>query len=176
MRFACKCRSASSSVVPTGTVMRSFLVMTAPTRRSNRFSKRRSRLVRMPTSPVSLVTGTPEMREPRHQLECVADSCVGRDGDRSTIIPDSLRLTRSTSSAWRSTLMLRWMTPIPPCLASDTARRDSVTVSMAALTIGTVSEMPRVRRGSCPPPWARSRCRPEGGERRRTSALGRAVP
>ena len=54
----------------------------------------------------------------------------------STIMPLSLRFTRSTSSACRSMGMLRWMIPMPPCCASAMARCDSVTVSIAALTMG----------------------------------------
>ncbi len=57
---------AWSSVVPTGTVMSRSLVITSDTGRSVLVSKRRSRLVRMPTSRPSLlppsVMGTPEMR------------------------------------------------------------------------------------------------------------------
>ena len=55
----------------------------------------------------------------------------------STIMPLSLRLTRSTSSACRSMDMLRWMIPMPPCCDRAIARWDSVTVSIAALTMGT---------------------------------------
>ena len=51
-------------------------------------------------------------------------------------MPLSLRLTRSTSSACFAIGMLRWMNPKPPCRARAIARRDSVTVSMAALTTG----------------------------------------
>ena len=38
------------------------------------------------------------------------------------------------------------MTPRPPCCAIAMARRDSVTVSIAALTSGTFSRMRRVSR------------------------------
>ena len=62
----CRISRASSSVVPTGTVIRLSLVITSATGRSMLVSKRRSRLVRMPTSRPSLlpssVIGTPEMR------------------------------------------------------------------------------------------------------------------
>ena len=62
----CRISRASSSVVPTGTVMRLCFVITSATGRSMLVSKRRSRLVRMPTSRPSLlpssVIGTPEMR------------------------------------------------------------------------------------------------------------------
>ena len=61
MRCWCRICSASSSVVPTGTVMRLVLVITSPTGISVRVSKRRSRLVRIPTSFLPCVTGTPEI-------------------------------------------------------------------------------------------------------------------
>src|SRR5579884_3722801 len=51
--------SASSSVVPTGTVIRFARVIRSSTRKSVRLSKRRSRLVRIPTSLPFSVTGTP---------------------------------------------------------------------------------------------------------------------
>src|SRR4029450_6400311 len=53
---------ACSTVVPPGTVMRSSLVMSSETARWVRVSKRRSRLVRMPTRRGPTVTGTPLMR------------------------------------------------------------------------------------------------------------------
>ena len=59
-------------------------------------------------------------------------------------MPLSLRFTRSTSSACRSIVMLRWMMPMPPCCASAIARCDSVTVSIAALRIGMFSLILRV--------------------------------
>ncbi len=64
--WRCRIARASSRVVPTGTVIRSSLVITSSTACWVLVSKRRSRLVRMPTSRPSLlpssVTGTPEMR------------------------------------------------------------------------------------------------------------------
>ena len=51
-----------------------------------------------------------------------------------TIIPLSERLTRSTSAACSSIDRFLWMTPRPPCCAIAMARRDSVTVSIAALS------------------------------------------
>ena len=63
----------------------------------------------------------------------------------STIMPLSERFTRSTSSAWRSMVMLRWMKPMPPWRAMAMARRASVTVSMAAATMGMLSEILRER-------------------------------
>jgi uncharacterized protein (DUF302 family) len=52
----------SSSVVPTGTVMRRSFVITVEIFSSNLFSNLRSRLVRMPTNFPSFVMGTPEIR------------------------------------------------------------------------------------------------------------------
>ncbi len=62
------------------------------------------------------------------------------------IIPLSLRLTRSTSAAWRSTVMFLWITPIPPARAMAIAISASVTVSIAADTRGIWSGMARVKR------------------------------
>ena len=67
----------------------------------------------------------------------------GRMVTGSTIIPDSDRFTLSTSSAWTSIGRFLCTTPRPPCWASAMARRASVTVSMAAATIGTLRRMPR---------------------------------
>ena len=71
--------------------------------------------------------------------------CSGEMVTGSTIMPLSERFTRSTSSAWRSMVMLRCTKPRPPCRAMAMARRDSVTVSMAAETMGMFSEILRVR-------------------------------
>ena len=74
-------------------------------------------------------------------MRWVGESVIGL-----TIIPLSDRLTRSTSDACSSIDRFLWMTPMPPCCAIAMARRDSVTVSMAALTSGTFSRMLRVSR------------------------------
>ena len=49
-------------------------------------------------------------------------------------MPLSERFTRSTSDACSSIDRFLWMTPRPPCCAIAMASRDSVTVSIAALT------------------------------------------
>ena len=54
----------------------------------------------------------------------------------NTIIPDSDFFTWSTSMAWLSILMFRWMKPIPPSRAMVMAVCASVTVSIGALTMG----------------------------------------
>src|SRR5262249_51881088 len=61
-------------------------------------------------------------------------------------MPDSERFTLSTSAACASMGMFRWMKPIPPSWASAMARGASVTVSMAAETMGTLRAIRRVRR------------------------------
>jgi hypothetical protein len=63
-----------------------------------------------------------------------------------TIMPLSDRFTRSTSVACSSIDRFLWMTPMPPCCAIAIASIDSVTVSIAALTSGTLSVMLRVKR------------------------------
>ena len=71
--------------------------------------------------------------------------CSGRQVTGSTIIPDSERLTLSTSAAWASIERFLWMTPRPPCWAMAIASRDSVTVSIAAEMIGMFRAISAVR-------------------------------
>src|SRR5688572_20063695 len=141
---------ASSSVVPTGTVKSGLRVITSPIGRLRLFSKRRSRLVRMPTSRPSLlpssVIGTPEMRYCCIRSRASARVLVAASVIGLTIIPLSERLTRSTSAACSSIDRFLWITPRPPICAMAIARPDSVTVSIAALRIGTLSRMRRVSR------------------------------
>ncbi len=124
--------------------------MTSPMRRLTLDSKRRSRLVRIPTRRPSLlpssVMGTPEMRyccirSSASNIRLVAASVIG-----FTIMPLSERLTRSTSLACSSMERFLWMTPMPPCCAIAMASPDSVTVSIAALSSGTLRRMFRVSR------------------------------
>src|ERR1051325_6250531 len=74
-------------------------------------------------------------------MRFVGESVIGL-----TIIPLSDRLTRSTSDACSSIERFLWMTPRPPCGAIAIASRDSVTVSIAALTSGTARRIRRVSR------------------------------
>ena len=62
----------------------------------------------------------------------------------STIIPLWERLTILTISTCFSIVMLRWRIPIPPSRARAMARLASVTVSIAALTMGMLRGMLRV--------------------------------
>src|SRR5713226_10197258 len=136
MRCFCRMRSASSSVVPTATVTRFSFVITEPTSCAWFFSNRRSRLVRIPVSREPRVTGRPEIL----YLFMISSACrsvmSGEIVTGSTIMPLSERFTRSTSSPCRSMGMLRCIIPMPPCRAMAMARRDSVTVSMAAEASG----------------------------------------
>ncbi len=54
----------------------------------------------------------------------------------SVTMADSYFLTRVTSAACRSTDMFLWMNPMPPSAAMAMAMYASVTVSMAAETMG----------------------------------------
>ena len=136
--------------MPTGTVTRFSFVMMSLIGRSGRFSNRRSRLVRMPTSVPSLlpssVIGTPLIRNcfissSASEMWWRGDSVIGL-----TIMPLSDRFTRSISPAWSSMLRFLWTTPMPPCWAIAMAKPLSVTVSIAAERIGTFRRMLRVSR------------------------------
>ena len=104
----------------------------------------------MPTSRPSLlpssVIGTPEIRyffinSSASKIRLLGERVIGL-----TIMPLSDRFTRSTSDACSSTVRFLWMMPMPPCWAIAIASRDSVTVSMAALSRGTLTLMFRVTR------------------------------
>ena len=68
--------------MPGRPVTRFSLVITSETVRSRRFSKRRSRLVRMPTSLPSLGDRQPGDVVALHDLQGVGDLLLGADGDR----------------------------------------------------------------------------------------------
>ena len=90
--------------------------------------------------------GTPEMRYLDIRSSAEPTRSSGPSVTGSTIIPDSERLTLSTSVTWSSMDRLRWITPMPPSRAMAMARRASVTVSMAADMSGMASAMSLVRR------------------------------
>ncbi len=115
--------------------------MASRTGMSQRVSKRRSRLVRMPTSRWPSTTGTPLMRNFDMRASASRMGASGSMVMGSVIMPDSLRFTLSTSSAWRSGLRFLWTMPMPPNWARAMAMRLSVTVSMAAETRGIRREM-----------------------------------
>ncbi len=96
----------------------------------------------MPTSfPLLLVIGTPEIRYFSIISSASESSGSGRMVIGSTIIPDSLFLTLSTSEACSAMVRFLWMMPIPPSRAMQMAVRASVTVSMAADSSGMLRRM-----------------------------------
>src|SRR5260221_524518 len=64
---------------------------------------------------------------------------LGSSVTGSRMTPFAERLTLSTSRTCASTVRLRWMTPMPPSRARETASFSSVTVSMAAEESGIIS-------------------------------------
>mmetsp|Transcript_98536 Transcript_98536/g.261862 ORF Transcript_98536/g.261862 Transcript_98536/m.261862 type:complete len:298 (-) Transcript_98536:224-1117(-) len=93
-----------------------------------------------PTVPSS-VTGKPV--KPHFLLRTSSSDIiiVGLMHIGSVRKPFLKRLTFMTSSAWSSTGMLVWITPIPPCSAMPMAILDSVTVSIGLETTGVRSLM-----------------------------------
>src|SRR5690349_503790 len=92
----------------------------------------------------------------------------------STIIPDSERLTLSTSATCAAIERLRWTTPIPPSRASAIARRASVTVSIAAETMGIARLMDGVNRARVETSFGRT-C-DSAGTRRTSSNVSPSRP
>ena len=103
-------------------------------------SKRKSRLVKIPTNLFPLSTiGIPPIlfsfiKTKASPMVAFTSKVIG-----STIIPLSLRFTLRTCSAWRSILMFLCKIPMPPSRAKAIAKLASVTVSIAADKIGTLS-------------------------------------
>jgi hypothetical protein len=145
MRWLRNISSASCRVVPIGAVMRFLVVIKSSMGLSLSVSKRRSRLVKMPTSnPVSSTTGIPPIlfsrmswkASPTRALLCMV---IG-----SMIMPLSALFTRRTCSACAAMVMFLWMIPMPPSRAMAMAIRYSVTVSIAAEMSGTLMRRFRV--------------------------------
>ena len=173
IRCSWRIRLASSSVVPTGTVTSRSLVITASIGTLRSEMKRRSRLVRIPTSFPSRVIGTPETW---YRSMTLSASPTGRSGGSvtgSAIMPLSERFTLSTSSAWSAMERFLWMIPIPPARARAMARRASVTVSMAAERSGMLR---RSRGVSCTPRSTSEGSTSERAGMSRTSSKVRAGP
>ena len=106
-----------------------------------------SRFVTMPTSlPSGSTTGRPLTRNRPQRASTSLTVASGVVVTGWVIIPDSLRFTRSTWSAWSATDRFRWITPIPPRRAIAIAIRDSVTVSIAEDSSGAASRIRRVSR------------------------------
>ena len=159
----------ASSRLPPSRMVTSFLcgVMIAFTGWSSAVSKRRSRLVTMPTTLPLFTTGKPEILCSRCRAITSRTVCSGVTviGSRST--PDSKRLTLATSAACPCAVRFLWTMPIPPSCAIAMASRASVTVSMAADTSGIFSSSLRLRRVFRETSRGRTR---EWAGRRRTSS------
>ncbi len=138
--------SASASILstPTRAVTSGMGVITSEAGRLKSVSKRRSRLVMMPTSrPSWSMTGRPEIWNRPHSSSTSASVASPVVVTGSETMPDSERFTRSTCRAWSSIERLRCRMPMPPWRAIAMAIRDSVTVSIAAETSGSLTEMLR---------------------------------
>ena len=116
--------------------------MTSTIDREFIFSNRKSRFVAIPLRiPFSSTTGIPPI--PNSFMACLASPTVAVNGNvtGSIIIPASARFTFLTLAACCSIVMFLCKTPIPPSCAIAIAIELSVTVSIAAETIGTFKVM-----------------------------------
>ena len=107
IRFLCRISFACSSVVPTGTVTRSSLVITLEIGWSKFVSNLKSRFVRIPTSFPLRVTGSPEIRYLFITSSASWTLWSGSTVMGSMIIPLSDFFTRSTSTACSSAVLFR---------------------------------------------------------------------
>ena len=143
MRLRWSSSFASSCVIPSRQVTSSRVII-ASTFWSRFFSKRRSRLVRMPTRRPFFVTGMPLISCCRMSATALWTGASGSMVTGSTTIPLSYFLTLVTSSACCWMVRFLWMNPRPPSCAMAMAVRASVTVSIAELTSGIRSRTLRV--------------------------------
>src|SRR6266540_509695 len=157
--------------------MRSF-VITCSTRCSRFFSKGRSRFVRMPTSRPRCTTGMPLIPCSRMRPTARWIGASGSIVTGSATTADSNFFTFTTSDACSSTVRFLWTNPSPPAAAMAIAMRASVTVSIAADTIGMLIWMLRVSRvdvstdfGSTSDSAGRSRTSSNVSASRRSSRL-----
>ena len=116
------------------------LVITSLTFLLRSVSKRKSRLVKIPTSLLVLSTiGIPPILFSFINFKASPMVAVTSKVMGSTIIPLSLRFTLRTCSACLSILMFLCKIPMPPSRAKAIANWASVTVSIAEDKIGTCS-------------------------------------
>ena len=145
MRCLCKSARTESGSTPSLTVTRRSLgVITEVTKAFIFSTKRTSRRVTIPTRLPSSTMGTPEiLLATVKSRNCwrVAEELMVKG---SLTTPLSYFLTAQTCLACCSILILLWIIPTPPSAAMAMARRDSVTVSIAAETSGIFILMPRV--------------------------------
>ncbi len=126
--------------VPSGAMIRFLEVITSLTLRLRLVSKRRSRLVRIPTSflPASTI-GIPPILFSFINCKASANVAFSNSVIGSMIKPLSLRFTLRTCAACSSILIFLWRIPSPPSRAKAMASPASVTVSIAADSIGMLS-------------------------------------
>ena len=130
--------SAFFRSVPSGAVIRFSFVITSLTFLLTSSSNRRSRLVRIPTSfPFLSMIGIPPILFSRISFMASPMVAFSRSVTGSMIKPLSLRFTFLTCSACCAMLMFLCKIPRPPSLANAIARVASVTVSIAADSMGT---------------------------------------
>ena len=136
--FFLKISSAFLRSVPSGAVMRFSVVIIVLTFSLKLVSKRRSRLVRIPNNfCVESTMGIPPILFSLIILMASPMVASGLRVKGSSIKPLSLRFTFRTWSDCCSILMFLCSMPSPPSLANAIASWASVTVSIAALSIGT---------------------------------------
>ena len=140
MRCSRKICSALDKSLPSWVTMRLSLVINSVMGRDMFFSNRRSRLVTMPTSlPLAFTTGMPPILCSRMMASASPEVASSAKVTGSWIMPLSERFTLRTSLACAAMDMFLCTTPMPPLRAMAIAMLLSVTVSIAALTIGALS-------------------------------------
>ena len=145
MRLRWRRSFASSMLMPSRQVISLVVIMSA-TFCSRFFSKRMSRLVRMPTSRPLRVTGMPLIWCAPISSTACASFASGSITTGSTTMPLSYFFTLVTSIACCWMVRFLWMNPSPPSCAIAMAVRASVTVSIAAETSGIFRRTLRVSR------------------------------
>ena len=145
MRLLCsKCKTSSRLASSPTVTSLSLPVMIEDTGLSKCFSKRRSRLVTIPTRSSPSTTGTPEILCARVSSTTAPMEVFGLTVMGSRTTPLSNFFTLRTSSACCSMVIFLCRIPRPPSWAMAIARRLSVTVSIAADSNGILMVISRV--------------------------------
>jgi hypothetical protein len=141
--------AASSWLTPSRTVTRFSLVISSEAGWRGSVAKRMSRLVRMPTSlpdrPCADHREAGDLAPRALDLADLAERRVGADGQRVDHHAALVALHLAHLVGLLLDERLRCRTPMPPAWAMAMASRLSVTVSMAADTIGMFRLISRVR-------------------------------
>ncbi len=132
----------TSKSVPSLTVTSFSLgVMISFTWRSRRVSNLISRPVTIPIKSLPSTTGKPEILFAKVISSSSRTVVLGETVIGSLTTPLSYFLTVLTSAACCSMVIFLWIIPMPPSCAIEIARRESVTVSIAAETRGMFNSM-----------------------------------